>query len=140
MGNYEDLPQLENAVREHLANRKRRSVEAETKDRLFAALVEKFQFPVPESLVQDQIDARLERGLRALAAQGMDPDQMRKARFQPPAGERSGTRRSPRSSPTFCSTGSLIKKGLPSARKSWTGSYNWLHFSHANPTRLSASV
>ena len=38
-------------------------------------------FPVPESLVQEQIDARLERGLRALAAQGMDPEQMRKLDF-----------------------------------------------------------
>jgi trigger factor len=81
MGNYESLDQLENAVREHMANRKRRSVESETKDRLFAALVEKFQFPVPESLVQDQVDARLERGLRALAAQGMNPEQMRKLDF-----------------------------------------------------------
>ena len=81
MGNYESLDQLENAVREHMANRKRRSVESETKDRLFAALVEKFQFPVPESLVQDQIEARLERGLRALAAQGMNTEQMRKLDF-----------------------------------------------------------
>jgi trigger factor len=38
-------------------------------------------FPVPESLVQEQIDARLERGLRALAAQGMDTEQMRKLDF-----------------------------------------------------------
>ena len=81
IGNYESLAQLESAVREHMASRKRRSVEAEAKDRLFAALVEKFQFPVPESLVQDQIDTRLERGLRALAAQGMNPDQMRKLDF-----------------------------------------------------------
>lgn len=81
MGNYESLAQLENAVRDHMANRKRRSVEAETKDRLFAALVDKYQFPVPESMVQDQIDTRLERGLRALAAQGMDTEQMRKLDF-----------------------------------------------------------
>ncbi len=57
------------------------AVEGETKDRLFAALAEKYPFPVPESMVQDQIDARLERGLRALAAQGMDPEQMRKLDF-----------------------------------------------------------
>ena len=81
MGNYESLAQLEDAVREHMASRKRRSVEGETKDRLFAALVEKFQFPVPESMVQEQVDARLERGLRALAAQGMNPEQMRKLDF-----------------------------------------------------------
>jgi trigger factor len=64
-----------------LANRKRRSVEGETKDRLFAALNERFQFPLPESLVQEQIDTRLERGLRALASQGMSADQMRKLDF-----------------------------------------------------------
>ncbi|MBS1802521.1 MAG: trigger factor [Acidobacteria bacterium] len=81
MGNYESLDQLQNAVREHMANRKRRSVEGETKDRLFAALVEKFQFPVPESMVQEQVDARLDRGLRALAAQGMNTEQMRKLDF-----------------------------------------------------------
>ena len=81
MGAYESLADLETRVREHLASRKRRSVEGETKDRLFAALTSAFRFPVPESLVQEQIDARLERGLRALAAQGMEPEQMRKLDF-----------------------------------------------------------
>jgi trigger factor len=81
MGAYESLAELEERVREHLASRKRRSLEAETKDRLFAALIERYPFPVPETLVQEQIDARLERGLRALAAQGMDTDQMRKLDF-----------------------------------------------------------
>jgi trigger factor len=81
LGAYESLADLEEKVREHLANRKRRSVENETKDRLFAALNERFQFPVPESLVQEQIDTRLERGLRALAQQGMSTEQMRKLDF-----------------------------------------------------------
>jgi trigger factor len=81
LGEYENLAELENRVREHMGNRKRRSVEGETKDRLFQALIERFPFAVPESLVQEQVDARLERGLRALAAQGMQPDQMRKLDF-----------------------------------------------------------
>jgi trigger factor len=81
LGNYENYAALETSVREYIAARKRRSVESETKDRLFAAMVERFAFPVPESLVQDQIDTRLERGLRALAAQGMQPEQMRKLDF-----------------------------------------------------------
>lgn len=80
-GGYENLDELRTRIREHLESRKRRSVEGETKDRLLAAIGEKFSFPIPESLVQDQIDARLERGLRALAAQGMDPAQMRKLDF-----------------------------------------------------------
>ncbi len=81
IGHYENYADLEKSVRDYLENRKRRSVESETKDRLFAALNEKFTFPVPESLVQDQIDTRLERGLRALAAQGMQAEQMRKLDF-----------------------------------------------------------
>jgi len=81
MGAYESYSDLETRIREHLANRKRRSVEGETKERLFTALAERFTFPVPESLVQEQIDTRLERGLRSLAAQGMQPDQMRKLDF-----------------------------------------------------------
>jgi trigger factor len=81
VGNYENLGELEKQVREYQANRKQRTVENETKERLFAALAAKFVFPVPESLVQDQIDTRLDRGLRALAAQGMSPDQMRKLDF-----------------------------------------------------------
>jgi trigger factor len=81
LGHYENYAALEASVREYIASRKRRSVESETKDRLFAALAERFTFAVPESLVQDQIDTRLERGLRALAAQGMQPEQMRKLDF-----------------------------------------------------------
>lgn len=81
LGNYESVDDLKARVREHMASRKKRSVAGETKDRLMAALIEKYPFPIPESLVQDQIDARLERGLRALAAQGMEPEQMRKLDF-----------------------------------------------------------
>ncbi|HWG21317.1 MAG TPA: trigger factor [Terracidiphilus sp.] len=81
LGEYENLAELENRVREHLQNRKKRTVEGETKDRLMQALIGRFPFPVPESLVQEQVDARLERGLRALAAQGMQTEQMRKLDF-----------------------------------------------------------
>ncbi len=81
LGGFETYAELETRIREQMANRKRRSVEGETKDRLFAALSERFTFPIPESLVQEQIDTRLERGLRALAAQGMGPEQMRKLDF-----------------------------------------------------------
>jgi trigger factor len=81
LGAYESFADLEKSIREHLAARKRRSVEAATKDRLMAALTERYPFPVPESMVQEQIDARLDRGLRALAAQGMDTEQMRNLDF-----------------------------------------------------------
>ncbi len=81
LGHYENLADLEGRVRDHLASRKKRSVEGETKDRLFAKFVEHYNFAVPEVLVQEQIDTRLDRGLRALAAQGMNTEQMRKLDF-----------------------------------------------------------
>ena len=81
LGQYESMAELEARVREHMTSRLRRSVEGETKDRLFAELTTRYPFAVPESLVQQQIDTRLERGLRALAAQGMDTEQMRKLDF-----------------------------------------------------------
>jgi trigger factor len=81
LGQYESMADLEARIREHMTSRAKRSIEGETKDRLFAALTEKYSFAVPESLVQQQIDARLERGLRALAAQGMNTEQMRKLDF-----------------------------------------------------------
>jgi trigger factor len=64
-------------VRDRLATSKRSRVGDKTKDSLFEALIERFPFPVPESLVQQQVNDRLERGLRALASQGMDPEQLR---------------------------------------------------------------
>lgn len=81
LGRYENYADLEKSVRDYLVARKSRNVEAETRDKLFVALGAKFNFPVPESLVQAQIDTRLERGLRALAAQGMSAEQMRKLDF-----------------------------------------------------------
>ena len=81
MGNSETLAELESKVRERLLARKRRDVEFATKDKLVAALVERFPVVVPEALVQEQIDLRLDRGLRAMAAQGMTPELMRQLDF-----------------------------------------------------------
>ena len=81
LGDYENLAALETRIREHLLATKQRQSEGEVREALFAALNDRYQFPVPESLVQQQIDARLDRGLRALAQQGMNADMMRKLDF-----------------------------------------------------------
>ena len=81
VGDYENLAALEARIREHLLATKQRQSEQQTREALFAALNERFAFPVPESLVQQQVDARLDRGLRALAQQGMNADMMRKLDF-----------------------------------------------------------
>ncbi|MFC5862933.1 trigger factor [Acidicapsa dinghuensis] len=81
LGDYENLAALETRIRENHTARKEREAEQQGREALFAALNEKFNFPIPESLVQQQVDARLERGLRALAQQGMSADMMRKLDF-----------------------------------------------------------
>ncbi len=43
------------------------------REKLLAALVQLHDFPVPQALVEHQMDARLERVVRSLAAQGVDP-------------------------------------------------------------------
>jgi trigger factor len=81
LGQYETLAEFKHQLRDHLARDKQRRVQAETTNRLLDALVARYEFPVPESLVQQQIDARLDRGLRALAAQGMRTEDMRNLDF-----------------------------------------------------------
>lgn len=81
LGDHEGIEDFKTKLREHLAADKERRLKVDTQNRLTDALVAQFQFPVPESLVQDQIDARLDRGLRALAAQGMRTEDMRKLDF-----------------------------------------------------------
>ncbi len=81
LGEYETLDAFTTKFREHLGNDKRRRLEAETKDKMIETLIAKYDFPVPETLVQHQVDARIDRGLRALAQQGMRPEDMRKLDF-----------------------------------------------------------
>jgi len=56
--------------------------EHQGKDKLVDELLKRNDFPVPEALVNDQVDLRLERGLRALAAQGMRTEDMKGMDFQ----------------------------------------------------------
>lgn len=82
LGDYESVEDFKQKLREHLASDKQHRLLADTRNRLMDALIARFDFPVPESLVQNQIDTRLERGLRALAAQGMRTEDMRKLDFE----------------------------------------------------------
>ena len=80
-GEYETWADFEAGVREKASAGKKQTLESQAKGKLVDALVEKFQFPVPESFVQQQIDVRLDRGLRALAQQGMTREQMQTLDF-----------------------------------------------------------
>ncbi len=81
LGSYDSWQDFEDKLRERLATRKKDSLETQARDKMLESLIERYQFPVPETFVQQQIDARLERGLRALAQQGMTTEAMRQLDF-----------------------------------------------------------
>ena len=81
LGPYSNWNDFETKLRERLASRKKDTLESHARDQMVDELIAKYSFPVPETFVQQQIDARLERGLRALAQQGMSSDAMRQLDF-----------------------------------------------------------
>jgi len=81
LGAFETWEEFETKLREMASDRKETALVNQAKDKMIGEWVARFQFPVPESFVQQQIDARLDRGLRALAQQGMSTDVMRKLDF-----------------------------------------------------------
>ena len=81
LGPYSDWNDFEIKLRERIAGRKKDALESQARDQMVETLIAKYNFPVPETFVQQQIDARLERGLRALAQQGMTSDAMRQLDF-----------------------------------------------------------
>jgi len=78
LGEFTSMDAVKREIRENMEAEKRHTAEHEAKDKLVAELVKHNEFEVPESLVERQIDLRLERGLRALAAQGMKMEDMKK--------------------------------------------------------------
>ena len=81
LGDFETWDAFLSTLRENATAGKKQNADNEGKATLVDALVEKFQFPVPESFIQQQIDVRLDRGLRALAQQGMTREQMQQLDF-----------------------------------------------------------
>jgi len=78
---FQTLDDLRQRFRENMEAELKHKAEHEAKDKLVEELIAKHDFPVPRSMVEHQIDLRLERGLRALAAQGMKTEDMRRMDF-----------------------------------------------------------
>jgi trigger factor len=70
---FKAMDELKNRVSENLAARKKYEAESEAKHGLLRQLVEAHGFPVPDTLVEGQVDGKLERFLSRLVSQGVDP-------------------------------------------------------------------
>lgn len=78
---FQTLDDLKQRIRESMEAERRHQAEHEGKGKVVDELLAKHDFAVPRSLVEHQIDLRLERGLRALAAQGMKTEDMKRMDF-----------------------------------------------------------
>ena len=78
VGEFKTLDEVRQRIREGMESERKHTAEHQAKDKLVAELVKRSEFEVPEALVDRQIDVRLERGLRALAAQGMKAEDIKK--------------------------------------------------------------
>ena len=78
LGDFKSVDEVTARIREGMEQEKRHEAEHQAKDKIIDELLKRYTFEVPESLVERQVDIRLERGLRALAAQGMKAEDMRK--------------------------------------------------------------
>jgi trigger factor len=67
------LDELKSKVRESLEAARDQRQKDLLRERVLAAVIKLHDFPVPESLVEQQMDIRLERVVRSLTAQGVDP-------------------------------------------------------------------
>lgn len=78
---FETLDMLKKRMRENMETQQSVQAEQVAKEELVEKLLEKHDFVVPKAMVEHQIDLRLERGLRALAAQGMRTEDMKRMDF-----------------------------------------------------------
>jgi len=69
----ESIDALRQRLRENLEAERRHQAQHDTEEKLLDQLLGQHAFPVPNALVDQQINSRLERSLRSLAMQGLDP-------------------------------------------------------------------
>lgn len=72
-GGAKTLDELRKKIRERLDAARDEEQLARTREKILEELIKRHDFPVPEALVEHQMDSRLERVVRSLAAQGVDP-------------------------------------------------------------------
>ncbi len=77
-GEFTTVDELRQRIREQMESERKHEAEHKAKDKLVEELIQRNEFEVPDSLIEQQIDIRLERGLRALAAQGLSAEHMKK--------------------------------------------------------------
>jgi trigger factor len=72
-GGFSTIAEMRQLITKDLESAKEDQQQSQAREKILEALVKQHDFPVPEALVEHQMDVRLERTVRTLAAQGVDP-------------------------------------------------------------------
>ena len=72
-GGFSTVAEMRDLITKDLESAKEDQQQSQAREKILEALVKQHDFPVPEALVEHQMDVRLERTVRTLAAQGVDP-------------------------------------------------------------------
>jgi trigger factor len=77
LGDYRSVDELREAIRKSLQAQRQYEAQQEAKNQIVDKLVDAHDFPVPEVFVERQIRNRVEQSLRAMAAEGVDPNSIK---------------------------------------------------------------
>jgi trigger factor len=77
LGDFKTLDELKETIRKSILQERERHSQEEAKNQLIDKLVDAHNFPVPDAYVDRQIQINVENQLRSLAAQGVDPKQIK---------------------------------------------------------------
>src|ERR1022692_4640176 len=77
IGDYRTVDELKEAVRKALFAQRQYEAQQDAKNLIVDKLVDAHDFPVPEVFVERQIRNRVEQSLRAMAAEGVDPNSIK---------------------------------------------------------------
>lgn len=77
LGDFKTLEELREAIRKSIQQEREHRAQEEAKSHLIDKLVDSHDFPVPDAYIDRQIQINVENQLRSLAAQGVDPKQIK---------------------------------------------------------------
>ena len=77
LGDFKTLEELQETIRKSIQQEREHRAQEEAKSQLIDKLVDAHDFPVPDAYIDRQIQINVENQLRSLAAQGVDPKQIK---------------------------------------------------------------
>ena len=77
LGDFRTVDELKEAIKKGIFAQRELEAQQEAKNKIIETLVDRHDFPVPETYIEGQIKNRVEQTLRAMMSEGMDPREMK---------------------------------------------------------------